>query len=49
MTWVGMVMSYDWHGHGIGPLCILFLVYECCKLEWGESKVGDMVSMVGES
>ena len=30
-------------------LCaIFFLVLECCKLKWGETKVCGMVSMVGE-
>jgi hypothetical protein len=30
-------------------VCIIFLVFECCKIECGEAKVGDMVGMVGES
>lgn len=47
MTWVGMVMSISMAWLGMDSLCIIFLVYECCKLEWGEVSLFDMVGKVG--
>ena len=37
-------MAWAWHG----PLCMISLVFECCKIECGEVSVFDIVHKFGE-
>ena len=45
---VGMVRANQWHRHGMVLVCIISLVFECCKVECGEVSVFDKVGKVGE-
>jgi hypothetical protein len=48
LTRVGMVRANQLNRHGMVLVCIISLVFECCKVECGEVSVFDKVGKVGE-